>query len=186
MTMDIAAHMLWVGAATAIAARRIPIDRRQAVAAIALAGLPDVLQLLPVAASALTGHTPWSALVELAIAVPGQEPALPASVAVASHHLHCIAHSAVVAGALTLALGIVMRCLWLPLLGWWSHILIDVFTHSAEFYPSPALYPITYQGFDGIAWNEPWFMALNYMALAAILVGVAVRRWQLGRREKRD
>src|SRR5687767_5767028 len=121
--MDIAAHMLWVGAAGALVARRVPIDRSQAIAAVALAGLPDVLQLLPVAASALTGDSPWTALFDLAIAVPGQEPALPASAAVASHHLHCVAHSAVVASLLTIALWIVMRRLWLPLLGWWSHIL---------------------------------------------------------------
>ena len=56
--------------------------------------------------------------------------------------------------------------MWLPLLGWWSHIVIDVFTHSAEFYPSPVLYPFTQRGFDGIAWNTPAFMAANYLALA--------------------
>ena len=38
-----------------------------------------------------------------------------------------------------------------PLLGWWSHIVIDVFTQSADFYPSSVLYPITQRGFDGLA-----------------------------------
>jgi hypothetical protein len=56
--------------------------------------------------------------------------------------------------------------LWAPLLGWWSHIVIDIFTHSADFYAAPVLYPITQRGFDGIAWNTPWFMVLNYVALA--------------------
>jgi len=46
-----------------------------------------------------------------------------------------------------------------------SHIVIDVFTHSSEYYPSPVLYPITDRGFDGIAWPTSWFMALNYAAL---------------------
>ena len=53
----------------------------------------------------------------------------------------------------------------MPLAGWWSHIVIDVFTHSSEYYPSPVLYPITDRGFDGIAWPTSWFMALNYAAL---------------------
>jgi len=57
------------------------------------------------------------------------------------------------------------RWLLVPLAGWWSHIVIDVFTHSSEYYPSPVLYPITDRGFDGIAWPTPWFMALNYAAL---------------------
>jgi hypothetical protein len=39
--------------------------------------------------------------------------------------------------------------------------------------------PITYRGFDGIAWNTPIFMSLNYLLLAAIYV------WLL-RTHKRD
>jgi hypothetical protein len=42
------------------------------------------------------------------------------------------------------------RSLWIPLLGWWS-----------------VFYPITQRGFDGLAWNTPWFMVLNYVALSA-------------------
>ena len=42
------------------------------------------------------------------------------------------------------------------------------FTHSADFYPSPVLYPITQRGFDGLAWNTPWFLVLNYSALGLI------------------
>jgi hypothetical protein len=52
-----------------------------------------------------------------------------------------------------------------PLLGWWSHIVIDVFTHSADYYASPVLYPLTERGFDGIAWITPWFMVANYLVL---------------------
>ncbi len=58
--------------------------------------------------------------------------------------------------------------LWIPLLGWRSHIVIDVFTHSADYYAAPVLYPITECGFNGIAWNTPWFMGLNYAVLAAV------------------
>jgi hypothetical protein len=39
-------------------------------------------------------------------------------------------------------------------------------THSADFYPVPVLYPLTMRGFDGLAWNTPWFMVLNYGAIA--------------------
>ena len=94
-----------------------------------------------------------------------------------SHHLHCILHSAVVAAAVTLALRVVLGRWWLPLLGWWSHIVIDVFTHSADFYPSPVLYPLTYQGFDGIAWNRPDFQWLNYSALVAVTLWL-LWRWR--------
>lgn len=33
---------------------------------------------------------------------------------------------------------------------------------------SPVLYPVTRNGFDGIAWTTPWFMAVNYSALATV------------------
>jgi len=45
--------------------------------------------------------------------------------------------------------------------------LIDVFTHSTDYYPSKVLYPITQRGFDGLAWNTPWFLVLNYAVLCA-------------------
>jgi membrane-bound metal-dependent hydrolase YbcI (DUF457 family) len=77
-------------------------------------------------------------------------------------------HSAPIAAVTTLALWAVLRTLWIPLLGWWSHIVIDVFTHSADYYAVPVLYPFSYRGFDGIAWITPWFMALNYAALATV------------------
>jgi len=73
----------------------------------------------------------------------------------------------------TLLVWFVHRQWLLPLLGWWSHIIINVFTHSKDYYPAPVLYPITYRGFDGIAWNTPIFMLLNYLLLAAIYVPIA-------------
>lgn len=165
--MDVVAHMLWAGAGAAFVTRRFRLPRRTIVATIALAALPDALQFIPLVAWSLSGQAQWSALWAHAIALPGQEPVLPALVGSTSHHLHCIAHSAVIAGAVTVV-WCAMRSFWFPLLGWWSHIVIDVFTHSSGFYVSPVLYPLTYGGFDGVAWNEPWFMALNYASLAMV------------------
>ncbi|HYN58356.1 MAG TPA: hypothetical protein VET87_02245 [Rubrivivax sp.] len=99
-------------------------------------------------------------------ALPDHEPTLPPRAGLLSHHLHCVMHSAVVAGVVTLVSWAVLRSLWIPLLGWWLHIVADVFTHSADFYPSPVLYPFTQRGFGGLAWNQPWMLALNYAILA--------------------
>jgi hypothetical protein len=165
--MDILAHSLWAGAGVALLGRRVPVSSRTAATTIGLAGLPDVLQMLRLLGWWLFGGGTFSAVKAFAIALPGQEPSLPSAVLLISHHLHCAAHSAVVAGVVTLLVWRLRRTLWIPLLGWWSHILIDVFTHSADYYASPVLYPFTERGFDGIAWNTPWFMALNYAALFA-------------------
>ena len=175
--MDILAHGLWAAAGVGLARRHRRVTPPDAVLAVTLAVLPDLLPLLPIAAWWLFGDGPLAALWSYAVAVPGGEPCMPPMVQLLSHHLHCIAHSALVAGVVTAALWAWKRTLWLPLLGWWSHIVIDVFTHSADFYPAPVLYPITQRGFDGLAWNTPWFLVANYLALA--LVGAW---WLRGRR----
>ncbi|MDP3082943.1 MAG: hypothetical protein Q8N44_04525 [Rubrivivax sp.] len=165
--MDILAHGLWAGVGIAALGRQVPVTRRTAVMTVSLAALPDVLQMLPVVGWWWLGGGTFAAVQAFAIAVPGQEPLLPAAVLFVSHHLHCTVHSAVVAGLVTALVWRLRRALWIPLLGWWSHIVIDVFTHSAVYYASPVLYPFTERGFDGIAWNTPWFMVANYLALGA-------------------
>ena len=126
--MDILAHTLWAGAGVALARRRWPIATRTAAATLMLAALPDVVQLLPIIAWWLFGDGSWAVLRAFASALPGQEPALPPLVVLLSHHLHCIMHSAIVAAAVTLLLRLPRRSLWIPLLGWWSHIVIGYST----------------------------------------------------------
>lgn len=112
------------------------------------------------------GDGTLAAIRAYAVAVPGSEPVLPAQVEFVSHHLHCLLHSAVVAGGITGLAWIISRRVWLPLWGWWSHIVIDVFTHSADYYAVPVLYPITMKGFDGFAWNTPAMLVGNYLLIA--------------------
>ncbi len=169
--MDIVAHTLWAGLGTAWIAQRRPLKRATIAATIVLAAMPDVIQMLPVLAWWISGGS-WAAVQAFAVAMPGQEPLLPEGVNWWSHTIHCIAHSAVIATAATLLLWAWLRIFWLPLFGWWSHIVIDVFTHSADYYASPVLYPFTERGFDGIAWITPWFMVLNYLAI--LMVGTAL------------
>jgi hypothetical protein len=167
--MDIFAHMLWTGARTVPGRQHVPIARRTVAATIVLAALPDVLQFVPVLGWIVFGAGSWHALAALATALPDRSPrcrppprchaspALPRP----QRHLRRRADRAI---------WIATGSLWIPLLGWWSHILIDVLTHSADFYPAPVLYPFTYRGFDGLAWNTPWFLALNYAALGAFYI----------------
>lgn len=173
--MDILAHGLWAGLGLRwLGRRQAPPRKAVVIATLAAAVLPDLAHLLPVIVWVLSGGAGLSALWQYALAVPGGEPGMPDWVAHAAHHLHCIFHSAPIALAATLLAWRWRAWVWLPLAGWWSHIVIDVFTHSAEFYPAPVLYPFSYQGFDGVAWNTPWFMALNYLAL----LGVTIANWR--------
>jgi hypothetical protein len=174
--VDIVAHTLWAAAGAALVHRRRPLARRAVVATLALAALPDVIHLLPIAAWWIFADGSFAALRAYAVAVPGQEPVLPPLVGWLSHHLHCVMHSAPIAGLVTLALWAARRTLWIPLLGWWSHIVVDVFTHSADYCAVPVLYPFTERGFDGIASTTPWIMAVNYATLAAVGVWLLIRR----------
>ena len=173
--MDIIAHGLWAGLGLRwLATRRKPSRPAVVVATVGMAVLPDLAHLLPIIARALFDGGSLQEVWRYAIAVPGLEPDLAGWAAAWSHHLHCALHSAVIAGGATLLLWRWRASVGLPLAGWWSHIVIDVFTHSAEFYPVPVLYPLTYQGFDGLAWNTPWFMVANYLALG--VCALALRR----------
>jgi hypothetical protein len=172
--MDIVAHALWAGLGAAWLARRRPLPRRTVAATMTLAALPDAIQMLPVLGWWWFGGGSLEAVRAFAIAIPGREPAMPELLPWVSYPVHCIAHSAVIAAGVTLLLWAWRRAFWLPLLGWWSHIVIDVFTHSADYYASPVPYPFTQRGFDGIAWITPWFMALNYLALATAGIALLV------------
>lgn len=176
--MDTLAHALWVSVGLAGWHRDHVVRRAQAAGAIALAAAPDLLQLIPIAGWALFGGGDLAALPAYALATPGQEPALPPTVALLAHHLHCIGHSAVIAALATLLARWRRPALLLPLAGWWSHLVIDVFTHSAEYYPAPVLYPFTQRGFDGLAWTTPGFQAVNYgvLALAVLALWLTRRR----------
>ena len=174
--MDTLAHALWAGLGLVAARRRMAIPPRAAAAAVALSVLPDLAHLVPL----LAGGGGWRTLIDYIGATPGTEPALAPGVAMLSHHLHCIGHSAVIAAAVTLAAWRWRRAWMIPLAGWWSHIVIDVFTHSADFDPVPVLYPVTQRGVDGLAWNTPGFQLANYTALAVAAIALWLTRRSTG------
>ncbi len=63
--------------------------------------------------------------------------------------------------------------------GWLLHVLIDVPTHTYEYFPTPLLWPVSSWRFkEGISWHLPWFMVINYSALALIYL----RFWWKSRR----
>ena len=106
--MDILAHTLWAGAGLTLALHRWPVKPRTLALPMGLAALPDMFHLLPILAWWLVGDGTFATVRAYAIAVPGSEPGLPPIMRLLSHHLHCVAHSAIVAAAVTLLLG--ARC----------------------------------------------------------------------------
>ena len=101
---------------------------------------------------------------------------MPAYVFHAYNLTHSLAVWALVFAALWLVRG---RIAWLWL-AWGLHILCDIPTHSSSYFPTPYLWPLPTPFVDGISWAEPWFMASNYLALAAAYVAMVLWR---GRRD---
>lgn len=63
----------------------------------------------------------------------------------------------------------------ISMFGWLLHILLDIPTHTYEFYPTPVFWPLFGWKFDGFSWGQPWFIALNY---SSILLALYFLRWK--------
>ena len=180
--MDVLAHVLWAGVAAHGLRRLRPMPPRDIAATLLLAVAPDVGQFLPVLAWSIGQPDPVTAAREFLFATPGHEPAMPGVVVTLSHHLHCIGHSVVVAALVALAVWHWRGGRWLPLVGWWTHIVLDIPTHSKDYYAVPFLYPFSDWSLDGIAWTQPWFLAANYACIALVYAVWVIPGMRLPRR----
>ena len=57
-----------------------------------------------------------------------------------------------------------------PMLAWPCHIIIDFFTHSIEFFPTPILWPVSDFRFDGIPWSNPYILIINVICILLLFV----------------
>lgn len=65
---------------------------------------------------------------------------------------------------------ILSKKIFWPMFGWLLHIIIDIPTHTIDFYPTPFLWPLSDYRFGGFSWGQGWFMALNYGSLLVVFV----------------
>lgn len=72
---------------------------------------------------------------------------------------------------------IIKKPFWL-MLAWPLHILIDVFTHSLEFFPTPFLWPLANYYFNGINWSSPYIFFSNWIILAILYIWFAVAKFR--------
>jgi membrane-bound metal-dependent hydrolase YbcI (DUF457 family) len=54
--------------------------------------------------------------------------------------------------------------------GWGLHILLDIFTHKGNYFPTPILWPLSRFHFSGIKWSDRWALLANYSLLAVFYV----------------
>jgi len=86
--------------------------------------------------------------------------------------LYSIGHSLVIASAVLILGLILLRSKAIPVSAWVLHILMDIPTHSAEFFPTPYIWPFPTPYIDGIPWPTPWIFFTNWAII--IVLGVAI------------
>ncbi len=94
----------------------------------------------------------------------------PALIPAYVHSLYHVTHSLVVFAAV---FGLVWLLRGKPLLemgAWGLHLVMDIFTHSDAFFPTPFLWPISNAHFNGLPWAAPLIYIPNVLMLAVLYV----------------
>lgn len=87
-----------------------------------------------------------------------------------SNYTYAWGHSLLVWGLVfTLVYFLTKKVFW-PFFGWLLHILVDIPTHTIEFYPTPFLWPLSEYRFNGFSWGQGWFMIFNYGSLLLVFL----------------
>jgi len=79
-----------------------------------------------------------------------------------SNALYNISHSIFVFAAIFILVAVIRkRAVW-EMGAWLLHIIIDIPTHSYNFFPTPFLWPVSDFRVNGFSWGTPSFMFINY------------------------
>ena len=174
--MDILAHMLWTNYGTR-GSNKILAKKKKPLLHVWWTtfwgvfpdlfafGIPFIITL---SAMLISGHFSVSFFIPSAHGSPAF--GLPMN-------LYHYSHSLVIWGLVFGVVWIIFKHPRLELLGWLLHILIDIPSHAANFYPTPIFFPISnYHFTHGIAWRDPWFMIINYSLLIIVSIYLYLSR----------
>jgi len=146
--MDILAHFLWTFG--------IFFKSKDRVKAGLMGIMPDLLSFGPHMIMSLIFGT-------IAFGKPDIN-SIPNSVFV----FYSITHSLIIFSLVMLLIYFFTKRVYWFVFGWLIHILIDIPSHSKEFFPTPFLWPLSDFTFNGISWGTPWFMIINYSTLVIV------------------
>ncbi len=150
--MDVISHGLWGGL---VFGRQ---RRRDYWIAFCLGVAPDVLAFAVITVQQILGvnAVDWSDAAGARAAIPDYV-----------YGLYDITHSLVVFTGLFGLVWLFKKKPYIPLLAWGFHILLDIFTHSADFFPTPIFWPISDFHINGVSWSHPIIFASNWILLLA-------------------
>ena len=86
------------------------------------------------------------------------------------HLLYNITHSLIIFIIIFALVWLIARKpVWI-MLAWLLHIIIDIFSHSLEFFPTPFLWPLSDYVFNGIMWGNPYIFFPNWILLLILFI----------------
>jgi membrane-bound metal-dependent hydrolase YbcI (DUF457 family) len=94
------------------------------------------------------------------------------------HVLYNFTHSLIIFAFIFGLVWFFYRKPFLPLLAWGLHILIDIPTHSAAFFPTPFLWPVSDFMVNGISWGQPIIFYPDIVLVVCYLI------WWIKRKKK--
>lgn len=181
--MDFFAHGFWTNALYEVADRRNkkPRSAKGIWLPIFFGVAPDMFSFgVLLIANVFTSGTFWPERIAGDHSFGPPDPSrIPAYV----HTLYNFTHSFVVFAAIFLLVWLFRKAAYLPMAGWGLHILIDIYSHTDAFFPTPILFPFSKFHVSGISWANPWFMAINYGALALTYFTLYFRKRKNGIKE---
>jgi len=86
-------------------------------------------------------------------------------------HLYDITHSLIIAlFFIFLVYKFINKRIAFAMLAWPLHIMLDFPFHTADFFPTPILWPVLEVKFDGVSWSKPvvWFSNVGGIVLLYI------------------
>ena len=84
--------------------------------------------------------------------------------------LYNFSHSLIISIIFILIVYKINREISFTMLAWPFHILLDLLTHSIDFFPTPILWPISDYRFDGIPWSNSYIMITNIIFIFLIFI----------------
>lgn len=163
--MDFISHGLW----GSIAFGRK--TRREFLIAFLFGIMPDVLSFGIFSAANFLGISSgpdWGKGHPVASMIPGYV-----------NSLYNLTHSFVIFGIIFFAVWLIRRKPYLPMLAWILHIVVDIPTHSYQFFPTPFLWPFSSFRFNGVSWGHP------YIFFPDVILLILVYAWYYYHKKKK-
>ncbi len=100
--------------------------------------------------------------------------------------LYGLGHSLIIAAVVILAVSLILKKVPLFMLAWPIAIVMDIFTHTREFLPTPFLWPVSEWKFPGISWGNGYFMVVNYVLIIGALLWIFFSKRKLTKRKSKS